>query len=313
MTGTDGSLAVTFAAGQGDIGEQAVTLLRSVRRHLPDAEVYAFVPSDEHDDMSEVVLDALERDATVLTGSIPIPEYPISTKIGALRAAERETDADYVLLLDTDTVLLDSLDLPLDGEADLFLKPVDVGRQFWGRSRSEEWWRRLYERFDQPFPTRRVNSTFDDREMLPYWNAGFVLARTGTVGEEWLAVTEAIHDDIPYERHADQVALGIVSERYETRVLDNRYNYPLQLHLWCPSDVRVLHYHDRHELARFLSPAVSRELAVLGLEADMDRASVRFLRFIAYAASIWVRRKTLPIDETHALERAYLRVRGLLS
>ena len=305
-------LAFVFAAGAGEVGRQSRHLLRSIREYHPEAPAYAFVPEDERDTMDETVLKELRDGAELLVGEIPIPEYPISTKIAATAAAEEATDADYLLMLDTDMVLLDRIDAHERSDADLFLKPVDVGRQFWGRDRSLDWWRRLYDRFDLPFPTRRVTSTFDRREILPYWNAGFVLARTGTVGREWLEMTAAIHDEIPYNRHADQVALGILSTRYETDALDERYNYPLQIHLGCPSDVKVLHYHDRHELAKVRNGTIQRKVRRVGLRHDVPIPSVAYLRLMLYSVSIYVRRKTLPIDETHALERAYLRVRSLL-
>ncbi|PSQ39138.1 hypothetical protein BRD13_04205 [Halobacteriales archaeon SW_5_70_135] len=311
-------LAFVFAAGDGHVGRQSVHLLRSIRRHHPDAPVYAYVPGNERESMDGAVHEELHDGATVLDGEIPVEGYPISTKVGAVAAAEDAADADYLLMVDTDTVLLDAIDVhqDYDREANLYLKPVDVGRQFWGRERSRDRWRALYDRYDVPFPDWRVESTFDGIEMLPYWNAGLVLESLadGGIGEEWLRYTRELRGEIPYDRHADQVALGLVSAapNRSVGVLDGRYNWPLHLRLSCPPDVRVLHYHKRRELSVVRDETVRTELAAVGLDADDHRLSIDHAMFVADRAQRWLRRKTLPIDETHALERAYLRVRGVL-
>ncbi|MFC7098345.1 hypothetical protein [Halobaculum marinum] len=305
-------LAFVFASGSGQVGTQSRHLIRSIRRHHAEAPVYVYVPAEELDDMNETVREELAANATILEGSIPIPEYPISTKIAALKAAERVADAAYLLMLDTDVLVLDEIEAHRDEDADLYLKPVDVGNQFWGRERSHDRWRALYERYDLLFPERRVESTFDGREMLPYWNAGFVLTRVDDFGTEWLEVTEALHGEIPYDRHADQVALGLLSERYATETVDNRYNYPIHLRLRCPPDVRVLHYHNAPNLVKVSDQGIRDQIRAVGLGDAIDLPAGERVRLLADGVQNYVRRRTLPIDETHALERAYLKARSLV-
>lgn len=306
-------LAFVFASGSGQVGSQSRHLLRSIRRHHAEAPVYVYVPTEELDDMDPAVREELAADATILEGSIPVPEYSISTKIAALEAAERVADASYLLMLDTDVLVLDEIEVHRSEDADLFLKPVDVGNQFWGRERSHERWRDLYERYDQQFTERRVASTFDNRAMLPYWNAGFVLTRVDGFGTEWLEVTEALHGEIPYDRHADQVALGLLSERYTTETVDNRYNYPIHLRLRCPPDVRVLHYHNASNLVKVSDQGIRDQIRAVGLGEGIDLPTGERVRLLADGVQNYVRRRTLPIDETHALERAYLKARSLVS
>jgi len=308
-------LAFVFAAGDGQIGRQSVHLLRSIRRHHPDAPVYAYVPVDERDAMAADIREALTDGATVLNGEIPVEGYPISTKIGAIAAAEDATDADHLLMLDTDTVLLDVINVHGERDANLYLKPVDVGRQFWGRNRSRERWLKLYDRYEIPVPEWRVESTFDGIEMFPYWNAGFALESldSGGIGEEWLRYTQDLYGEIPYDRHADQVALGLVSAvpGRSVAVLNDRYNHPLHLRLSCPADVQVLHYHNRRELAVVRDASLRRELAAVGLNPETDRLSPSYVRFLADRFQRWIRRRTLPIDEAHAIEQVYLKLRRL--
>lgn len=324
----DVDIAFIFASGRGKVGWQSLYLLRSLRRHHPNAPVYVYVPAEELDEMDPDIEDELEDKASLLHGEIPIPEYPISTKIAALEAAETEADADYLLMLDTDVLVLNEINVhrsdigPANtvgrekitaGEgADLYLKPVDVGRQFWGRERSRGQWERLYDRYGQAMPEYRVRSTFDGIEMLPYWNAGFVLTGVDGFGTAWRELTEDLHGEIPYDRHADQVALGLLSTRYETGVLDNRYNYPIHLRLRCRSDLKVLHYHNASNLARVRNRAIQEQIRAIGMDEAIDIPRTERLKLLGDAVQNYLRRRTLPIDETHALERAYLKVRSLV-
>lgn len=305
------NLAFVLASGSGQIGRQSRYLLRSIRRHHPDATVYLYVPAEELDEMDADIYAELDDGGTIIEGSIPIPEYPISTKIAALAAADDAADADYLAMLDTDVLVLDRIDTHERTDADLHLKPVDVGNQFWGRQRSRGHWERLYDRYDRPLPDWRVESTFDHRTMLPYWNAGFVLTRVDGFGSEWLDLTEDLHGEVPYDRHADQVALGLLSARYRTATLGNRYNYPLHLRLRCPSDVVVLHYHNAPNLTKVRNDAVRDQIRSVGLGEVFDLPATRRAELMADAVQNYVRRRTLPIDETHALERAYLKLRSL--
>lgn len=304
-------LGYVFAAGAGQVGRQSRHLLHSIDQVDTNAPVYPFIPNDEVDEIDTDLLDLLENRCEVLSGDIPIPDYPISTKIAALAAAEEVADTDYLLMLDTDMLILDEIRLHQRSDADLFLKPVDVGRQFWGRDKSHPCWERLYAQNDLEFPDWRVESTFDSRMILPYWNAGFVFARRGTLGAEWLDLTVELHGEIPYDHHADQVALGILSTRYDVDVVGPEYDFPLHLHLYCPSDVKVLHYHNEEQLSKVWDRDLRAKIRRTGASHGMTRYSLNFLRFMLYSLTIWARRKTLPIDETHALERLYLKVDSL--
>lgn len=301
-------LGYVFAAGDGVVGRQAVPLARSIERNHPEAPVYVFVPEDERQEMDPEVLDALSDVGEILEGSIPIPDYPISTKIAALRAAQRVADEPYLAMLDTDMLLLQRLEV--ESGADLYLKPVDVGRQFWGRDRSREWWTDLYERYDDRMPDWTVRSTFDGLEIPPYWNAGVVVTRVDDFGERWLELTRELHGEIPYDRHADQVALGILSTDYEVEVLDDRYNYPIHLRLRCPGDVRVLHYHRKHNLKKVTDRRIREEMAACGIEVNGSVYTDPGLLFTTVKR--YVKRRFLPIDEEHFLERQYLRVKRVL-
>jgi hypothetical protein len=301
-------LGYVFAAGDGVVGRQSVPLARSIQRNHPEASVYVFVPTEERPDMDDEVFDALADVGAILTGSMPVSGYPISTKIAALRAAQETATERYLAMLDTDMVLLDRIDAHESG-AELYLKPVDVGRQFWGRDRSRGHWRDLYERYDGPMPDWTVESTFDGLEIPPYWNAGVVVTRVEEFGRRWVELTRRLHGDIPYDRHADQVALGILSSGYDVEVLDYHYNYPIHLRLRCPEDVVVLHYHQHHNLKKVTNRSIRAELSACGLDVEGSIYTDPGLLFTAVKR--YVKRRIFPIDEEHFLERQYLRARAV--
>lgn len=290
-----GNLAFVFAAGEGPFDEQGLYLVRSIAHTNPDAPIYAYVPDGEQPAHES----ELAEHATILRSEPRIPSYGISRKIDALIAAEAAADESYLLLLDTDTLVLDEITVHRSG-SDLYLKPVDVGLQYWGRaSQSDDRWRTLAADADLPPPEWTHTSTFDGNPIPPYWNAGFVLSGVQGFGSRWMDLVEEIYPEIPYEWHADQVALGLLSQAYDVKTLDNRYNYPIHLRLRCPDDVKVLHYHNFHNLNKSGCP--DEFIASIGLRAPLEET--HYSRGASVAR--YLKRKVLPLNEEHLLERVY--------
>lgn len=287
------NLGFTFAAGEGKYDEQGLFLARSIARTNPDSHIYAFIPENE----SPRHEDELEELGTIIRGKQTIPEYGISTKVDALSAAEDVASEDYLLLLDTDTLVLDEINIH-NHQGDLFLKPVDIGLQYWGReSQSKTEWNSIADKLNLPRPSWSHMSTFDDNPVPPYWNAGFVLTRTNSIGDLWMEAVKKIYPDLSYEWHADQVTLGLLSQEYEVTELDNRYNYPMHLRLHAPPDVKVLHYHNISNLNKAKSHKdFLREIGIWDRVSKTD---------YSYLEGIWryIKRRFLPMNETHKLEQ----------
>ncbi|WP_158854466.1 hypothetical protein [Halorhabdus sp. CUG00001] len=288
-------LAFVFAAGEGKFDEQGRYLARSITRTNPDAQIYAYIPDGEYpthkSELSEL--------ATIVRSEPRIPSYGISRKIDALIAAEAVADEPYLLLLDTDTLVLDEISVHRSG-SDLYLKPVDVGLQYWGRaSQSSETWHDIATDADLPVPEWIYTSTFDKNRIPPYWNAGFVLSGIESFGSRWMDLVEELYPDIPYEWHADQVALGLLSQAYDVEVLDNRFNYPLHLRLQCRNDAVVIHYHNFQNLNKPGCP--TDFMASIGMQKVVSDANYSRTGSVAR----YIKRKVLPLNEEHFLERAY--------
>jgi hypothetical protein len=309
------SLGFAFATGKRGLAEQSIALLRSIQQNHPDAPIYVFLPESEAGELPDDARAELEDGATeLLTGEMPIPEYPISARMEALRASAEVADVEYICLVDTDCLVLDRITVHEASDSDLLLKPVEIGRQFWGRDVSLDHWVELYDRFDIEFPETRVRSTFDSREILPCWNGGVVFCRTDVdLPDRWMDVTDAIHGEIPYTWHANQVALGMLSTEYTVDVLDERHNYPLQVRMRCPADVKILHYKEHEVLAKIWNRELREKIERTGIDEKIDRRSLEYVRMMANSASRWARRKTLPLNEEHALERAYNRTQSMFS
>ena len=295
-------LAFVFAAGEGKYDAQGIYLARSIARTNPDAQMYAYVPDGE-EPAHEPELAEL---GTILRGPPTIPEYGISRKIDALQRAQAAADAPYCLLLDTDTLVFDRITIHESGEQ-LYLKPVDVGRQYWGReSQSGDRWRELAAEAGLPTPEWQHRSTFDDRPIPPYWNAGCVLTGADDFADRWLSLTEELYPEIPYQWHADQVALGLLSQEYTVGQLDNRYNYPMHLRLRCRPDVAILHYHNLPNLNK--CPDHESFFRAIGAWEAIRETNY------SWPHGVWryLKRKRLPLNERHRLERLYDAVTGRL-
>jgi hypothetical protein len=74
----------------------------------------------------------------------------------------------------------------------------------------------------------------------------------------------------------------------------------------------VLHYHNAPNLTKVRDPLIRQQIREIGLGDAIDVSPERRAWLMADAIQNYVRRRTLPIDETHALERAYIKLRSLL-
>lgn len=262
-----------LSADTGRFEAQAKLLCRSLRHNCPQAQIVLFVPEDSWPEFSADSRRFFERCATVTTGEIPLPEYPLSALHEAfVRAAER-AEYDHVVMLDTDTVVASPLTVP-DVDAELFVKPVDIGASYWGTDESYADWRRLYDHFEVSFPTTRVESTVDGCPTLPYWNGGVVATTDTDLPAEWLAMTEEVmeSDFLRFDEtfFFEQLSLAVLAQERETVALTERQNYPLQARVACPRDVEVIHYHALSNLARIPDPWLRSELSGYGADMGVD-------------------------------------------
>lgn len=264
---------VTFAitADSGQMEKQAMLLCKSIERYYSSPQIINFIPESSINDLNNTTKRYFEETTTVVTDEIPMRNYQTSAKLQSFVEAAKIADYNYIAMLDTDTVLLSPITIPAT-QADLYLKPVDVGAQYWGSSKSLSDWKKLFEWFDVPFPSQRVQSTIDKRLVLPYWNAGVVITNDDALPLRLLRMTKRLANDDLLGREEDvfldQLSLAILSETKNVSRISELQNYPLNARLTCPKEVQLIHYRDFQNLLRIPNPNVRRKLNSLGLRIN---------------------------------------------
>jgi len=256
------------------LASEAYVLVRSLRDHYPDSPVVCFVPDGSLDRMDEAVRRYL-RDATdVVEGPFPVPDYPPSALLAALRAApERHPTADYYVAVDTDAAVINPLTLP-EADVDCFLTPnVWSETGVWSAvDGPREPWLALFDRFDVDPPEDRVRAAVDGVLMWPpYYNSGVVVTGDPAFPERWIDVTRVVLEGDEVDGRpllADQIALSVVAAERDVAHLDALRNYLMPAFLRVPDDVQVLHYHHEDVLATLRNPVVKRRLASYGVRFD---------------------------------------------
>lgn len=132
-------LAYVFVLGPHELEKKGLFLLRSIHKNTEaeKKDIFVFIEDSEREEISENAINEARDKATILDGSFPISEYPLSSAHEALYQASQESDVEYLVLLDTDTVVLDDLDIDLNQNKDLLLKPVDLGNRY-GEKKSQK-------------------------------------------------------------------------------------------------------------------------------------------------------------------------------
>lgn len=242
-----------FCLPPGDYERQALYLLRSIEKNTkadPD-EIFVFVAEEEKEGISEDTIEEVEKKATLIEGNIPNPDYLLSSSHEALRKASKITEKEYIALLDTDTLVLDDINLPRETEVDLFLKPADLGNRYWARKESLEEWKSLFSEYGFDFPEKRINATVDGLEMIPYYNSGsFIVNTASDFPDEWLELSKEIHGNLSDNFFTDQVSLAMLASKYNVQEVGEVYNFPLNLRISPDKDAMVVHYKRIHSVYR---------------------------------------------------------------
>ncbi len=242
------SLAFVFCVERGALESQALLLVRSIRRfggRFREAPVHAFSPRSGREPGAATVARLEELGAVHHPPSAwgePLHRdfrgYVYANKILACARAEEILGEDLLVFLDTDTLFTgEPSDLDLPAGIDFAALPVANARMGsqGPADRNEPYWRGVYQLCGiagEPF----VRAVIDGRRIRAYFNSGLVAVRrsAGLFGrwrDDFLRLMGARHTDGPPGLAGmDEVALAATLGRAfaRGRVLDLRYNYPLQ-------------------------------------------------------------------------------------
>lgn len=301
MVPMDG-LTYAFSTGPGDLENQACFLLKSIQTYTSASpgDIVIYVVDSEIDRLSKGVLSYFDENASIVRGPMPNPDFPLSASHGALVAASRETTNDYIILLDTDTVVLDDIEIQNSSQADLFLKPADLGDRYWASPESINDWKSLYDKYNFDIPAFRVRSTVDNQQMLPYYNGGVILTANNDFPERWLNLSREIHGNLPLSNYfSEMVALALLSSDYSVDVMSEEYNYPLHMHLTVPTGTKVVHYNNFDCVRRAMAidksfKTVVNDIGVPdGLKIDC-RLNHQYRVFLDIYNTLYFRKKNRP-------------------
>jgi hypothetical protein len=239
------SLAFVACVERGPLEEQAVLLARSIRRYagrFRDAPIYTYQPR-HGTAIGEETLAAL-CGLGVSHSTEPLNERfaacPFVNKVYATARAEETLNEDVLVFVDSDTIFMaepSELDLP----ADVVAAALPVCNRRLGSTGpgdlNEPYWQSLYSTCNVATDAR-ITTAIDGERIRPYFNSGLVAVRRRSgLFARWRADFEAL---LAAGRVAEStgingmdefslaVTLGRAIDR--VRVLDLRYNYPLQWH-----------------------------------------------------------------------------------
>jgi hypothetical protein len=189
---------------------------------------------------------------------------------GTWRLNVNNEDADFSLLVDADTVLLNNIDPLLDdfssdrpviyGHMAHFPPPFDSGLPI---ANSPDFWPGLFERMGVPLPQALFRYSMDAQGTLPlapaYFNFGFVgvnkSARSILADEMWSCIAELTK--IAPTPMRGQIALTMIAYKhgFDIKLMPAHYNAANDIgHLSCNNvaaqDIRVLHYLREDEFVR---------------------------------------------------------------
>jgi hypothetical protein len=248
--------------GPGERAWKTLFAVRSINRHCPASAIHVFIPEEDEQQVPKEVLEEIRQLAHTQRGSLPMKQYPISAKIKALDEAVNRSDANQVILLDSDVVLVD--EPSIGSEAELMAKPVDIST-YYTKTKSGPEWQELASITGLSEPARDTHTDVEGKRSRNYYNAGVVATSSEDLPSRWLKLTQKIYDHVSHPFQTDQVALGLLRSNYEFAELERKQNFPVPHFLPTGPDAEILHYHDYNEIPKIRTEELLEELKVTGL------------------------------------------------
>ncbi len=197
-------------------------------------------------------------------------DYPLANKPLACAYHEQNSNAEQILFLDSDVLILNEPTQFLElGDADVMLRTVgfkNIGSSG-PNDKTHYYWQNLYELFGVK-AQRMVTSLNDQQEILEYYNTGHILSKRSTgLFSQWAEnFRKACADGVePPESHfyLEQSIFGATVSQLELEVklFGTSYNYPVHFlknrkslsthsnYISNFDDIVSLHYHKVFEQA----------------------------------------------------------------
>jgi hypothetical protein len=261
------SITFVICTEQGLLEPMSVVLVRSLRRFggaFREAPVLSYQPRPGYEIAPKTLHALRQLGVTHLTE--PLNEkhahYPQGNKPPVCAHAERTVSTEFIVFLDSDTVVLNEpRALLLPASYDIGLRPSDkVGVATSGPTdRNYAYWHQLYQLLSvDPSLVGRVATTVDQQTIYAYYNSGVMsVRREAGIFRQWNDNYERVMTSRLKPRqgvfHTDQTTLAatLTQQQSAVEILPPTYNYPFHLHHNVPLATRIeslgqaplLHYH----------------------------------------------------------------------
>lgn len=254
-----------FTIDSGVLSEMGKYLCDSLISNVENPDIYVFIPESSLSHLSGEYLSYFDSNCTILTGEIPLPDYPVSALIQGLISAQEKSSNEYTVALDTDILVFDAPTITETNGGKNFAVPAGIGANYWASIKSTADWHELYEWYQIDAPQFMLTSQCDRRTIHPYWNSGVVVTKQKAFAEKWLETTRKLIQNPPNSRcqnsfFKDQIALTLVGLEHGLESLTSEHNYQFGCHLHVPNDVKILHYGDYKHLRRIANPVVRKKI-----------------------------------------------------
>lgn len=243
--------------------KQAKWLLQSIQSNtsVESEEIFIFLAESEKDDINS--LPYFRKRGTIIGDKIPNEDYPLSALHRALEMACARSTNEYVVCLDTDTVVLQDIHLPTTDAELMAVYDYDIG-SFWSREESRTYWEKLHNRYNINF-----------EEPIRWFNGGVLVVDTDSnFPQDWKRISDDLYEDISVEKYfSEMVALGLLSNKYKFEELNENKNYMQGIHLDPPSkNTEIIHYIDEITIYRSMfNPIVRKKLRDTDIIADINK------------------------------------------
>lgn len=238
---------IVFVCQRGQLEIKSVLLAWSLRKFLKNnCDITAAVPNYmDWGNLSSETETVLAKLNVRCVNFIPTfgSEYPIGNKIDALGLLGDDRPGCFI---DTDMLCLAPWNLDaLIEHVDVLAKPADMST--WG---SDKLWEDIYTQMGLPAPERRVRLTVNEKLSWPYFNAGFVVAKTPkALASAWMAIAKNLNNSESLENKfpwLDQITLPIAIQQCHQnswKCLEEKYNFPGHLRSLAQKEIALCHYH----------------------------------------------------------------------
>jgi hypothetical protein len=241
---------------QNPIREQALLLCESIRRfggRHRDAEIVAYAPRPGLGVDADTERALADMGVTYIDAPLNVEcrAYGSANRVAAAAHAERHARGEFVVVLDSDTVLLDEPALPVD--ADVAARPVDdKGSATRGEGDPfDAYWRALAELCGVPLERLPwIRTTLTHERVRASYNGGLVVARraSGVLGRWADFFFRSVRAGLkPYRGSGVDIVASMGAVGREASEFWGSNQAALALAMW-RGDARVAHYPDRYNL-----------------------------------------------------------------